>query len=213
MKHSCCPVTIGFSSLLILVFLLEQLVGVEPFVLHASRFLSVQLILSFLAHASLAHLLSNLFGILFFGILLEADIGSQRLAFLILLSGIFVNLALPLTGYEAVIGASGIAYALAAAVAIRKPFGMILALGIPMPGILAILLWILQQVILEGTRPIAYKLHLIGMLIGSIFALLTPRPKRKEEVQREEETREIDRLIDAYEEEYLLPDYEKDRKS
>ncbi len=213
MKHSCCPVTLGFSSLLILVFLLEQFFGVEPFVLHASRLIRLQLILSFLAHASLTHLLSNLFGILLFGILLEADSGSHRLAVLILLSGMLVNLALPLTGYEAVIGASGIAYALAAALAIRKPFGMIPALGIPMPGMLAIILWILQQLILEGTRPVAYKLHLAGMLIGSIFALLTPHPRRKETVQRDEEAEEIDRLLDAYEEEYLLPDPENEKNS
>jgi len=197
----------------VFVFILELFMGKDLFILTRETLFTPRLILSFLAHASLTHLAFNLLWLLFFGILLERDVPPLVFISFILASGILVNLTLPFTPYSAVIGASGIIYALGAAIAIRHPFKPILALGIPVPGFLALILWTIQQIILEGTDQTAYALHLAGLVLGLLIGRFlpsrassmepSPGPQDIPPTPSSPSDSELEALLDAYEDMYL----------
>jgi membrane associated rhomboid family serine protease len=108
----------------------------------------------------------------FFGLVLERDIGSKRFLLVYGLAGIGANL-LSVFFYPASLGASGAIFGLIGALVVMKPGMMVDAFGIPLPLVVAGLLWAVIDIVgvfaPSGTANLA---HLSGMSVGLVFGFI-----------------------------------------
>ena len=135
---------------------------------------------SMFIHASIWHLLFNMFALFVFGRLLRKFIGDNTLLLVYFVGGIVGNLlflALNLNDKILVVGASGAIYAIAGALVVLVPKLKIVLYGIiPMP------LWVFVlvfMVILSFLGPqsaaIAWEAHIGGLATGLVFGLFFRR--------------------------------------
>lgn len=154
------------SGVVIAVFILQAIFGKEPFLLVNSLKWSEpwRLLTSIFAHGSPAHLLSNIFALSLFGLILEGRIGSRRFLWFFLLSGIVVNIFSP---YETSLGASGAIYAVIGALAVLRPAMVVWVQWIPMPMVVAGLVWLVQDIFgVFYPSNIANAAHISGLFLG-----------------------------------------------
>lgn len=150
----------------ILMFILQGFIGTDSVILDSSLKFSEpwRLLTSLFAHSGMGHLLSNLFALGLFGLILEGRIGSKKLLWLFLISGVIINL---LTPYPRSLGASGAIFAILGALIVLRPLMMVWVSGMPLPMILAGLMWLLQNVFgLFIPSNIGHIAHLGGLFIG-----------------------------------------------
>jgi len=125
-------------------------------------------------HGSPAHLLFNLFALLFFGFSLERIVGSNRFLQVFLVSGILANFV-AVNYYDASLGASGAIYGVIGALTIIRPFMMVWAFGLLLPMFAASLVWIVGDVLrlygAFGSSNIGSIAHLSGVVVGLLFGL------------------------------------------
>ena len=135
---------------------------------------------SMFIHASIWHLLFNMFALFVFGRLLRKFIGDNTLLLVYFVGGIVGNLlflALNLNDKILVVGASGAIYAIAGALVVLVPKLKIVLYGIiPMP------LWVFVlvfMVILSFLGPqsaaIAWEAHIGGLATGLVFGFFFRR--------------------------------------
>jgi membrane associated rhomboid family serine protease len=132
-------------------------------------------------HASFPHLLYNLFALILFGLILENMIGSNRFLILFLGSGLLANL-FAVNFYTASLGASGAIFGIIGCLTILRPGLMVWAFSLPMPMVLAAVLWAagdLLNVVMpySNTGSLA---HLSGLAVGLIAGLFIRISKHKE---------------------------------
>jgi len=127
-------------------------------------------------HANIIHIFFNSFALLIFGTFLEARISKAAFVLIFFLGGVLGNIGYMLTSTDAftpAIGASGAIYGIMGAVAILAPTATVFVYGIPMPMILALLVWGALEVfgvfIPQGN--IASIAHVFGLVSGVLFAL------------------------------------------
>ncbi len=167
----------------------------------------VQFFTSMLAHGSTVHLLGNLFGILLFGLLLEAVIGSKRFVHILIVSAIVGNLA-GIGSYERVLGISGGVYGLIGALSVLRPTLVIWLSGLPVPMILVGIGYALYDIIglSAGVTQTGHLAHLGGLVVGVFFGLrhrkdvLIPPKKR---VKKSVNDPSLDRALDSYEQRFM----------
>lgn len=148
----------GFSS----TFLLDQKYPNEVWRFITSIFL----------HGSLGHLLANLFALAIFGTILENYIGSKKFFLLFFASGIIANLV-AIWFYPTSLGASGAIYGILGALAVMRPGMVVWVYGIPMPMIIAGVVWIAGGVLgLFYPSDVGHIAHLSGIGVGLIFGLI-----------------------------------------
>lgn len=127
------------------------------------------LVTAIFLHASIIHLLFNLFALALFGSILEHNIGTRKFLFIFFSSGLFASIA-SVPFYNAVLGASGAIFGVIGTLAIIKPGMVVWLYGVPMPMILALFVWvgidILGIFVPSQTANIA---HLSGILVGVVF--------------------------------------------
>jgi membrane associated rhomboid family serine protease len=133
-------------------------------------------------HGGIGHLLSNMIGLLFFGIAVERKVGSKEFILLYLLSGTlcgaFSLLLYVLTGTWAVflMGASGAVFAILLAYAVLFPRSVIYVWGIlPIPAPLLILGYVgleVFNIIAGANQGVAHSTHLIGFAVGWVYFLV-----------------------------------------
>ncbi len=148
------------------MFILQGFIGTDSVILDSSLKFSEpwRLLTSLFAHSGMGHLLSNLFALGLFGLILEGRIGSKKLLWLFLISGVIINL---LTPYPRSLGASGAIFAILGALIVLRPLMMVWVSGMPLPMILAGLMWLLQNVFgLFIPSNIGHIAHLGGLFIG-----------------------------------------------
>ncbi len=153
------------------VFILNELAIVELW-----RFVS-----SIFLHASLAHLIYNMFALALFGSILESLVGGRKFLIVFFLTGILANIV-SVNFYSSSLGASGAIFGIIGALIIVRPLLVVWAFGMPMPIFLAGILWGAGDLIgaygfltgnpIDNTGNIA---HLSGMFFGFIFGLLYRR--------------------------------------
>ena len=92
----------------VLVFIAQNLINgfTDVFVLHDIVHNPFTLITSMFLHGSLFHLLSNMFALFLFGLLLEHEIGTKKFLVVYFTSGIIAGAAGSLL-YPSLLGASG----------------------------------------------------------------------------------------------------------
>ncbi len=155
------------SGICIAVFILQEIFGTEPFLLVNSLKWSEpwRLLASIFAHGSPAHLLSNIFALSLFGLILEGRIGSRMFLWFFLLSGVIINIFSP---YERSLGASGAIYAVIGALVILRPAMVVWVQWLPMPMVVAGLVWLLQDVFgLFYPSGVANAAHISGLFLGA----------------------------------------------
>ena len=157
------------SGLILFVFLLQQFLPSDLFVLDA-RVLWEQpwrILLSLFAHGSVLHLLGNLFSLSFFGLILEARIGPQKVFWLFLAGGVLLNL-FPL--YAISLGASGGIFVLIGTLLILRPFFVVWVNFFPLPMFLAVVFMFISTFIMDVAteQNVAHLTHLAGLVLGIV---------------------------------------------
>lgn len=160
---------------------------------------------SFFGHSGLEHLLNNLFFIGLFGSLYEGLTSSKMFYGTFLVSAVFANMtAFIFFPNSAIIGASGGAFGLMAALAVYKPNNIGLALGVPVPMWAALVVYTVTQLAgLTAATNTAYEAHLFGMLAGGVMGLWL-RDNESEEDEEQIEKENWSQRIRKWEEKYML---------
>ncbi len=165
-------VTVYLSLFMLFIFLLENVFGVNNFVLSKSNFFSKPylIVLSFLSHNGLQHFLFNIFSFLLFGLLLEKRIGSKNFLFLFFISGILINLFLPLSPYNAVIGVSGVVFFIIGMLSILRPFFVFYFNFIPIPLFFLSIIYAANDIlnVFYPSNNVASLFHILGLIFGII---------------------------------------------
>jgi len=181
------------------VFLLQNLIPgfTDLFILDARSVIPGiwTLLTAIFLHGGVVHLLYNLFALALFGSILEHIIGSRKFLILFFVSGLAASLA-SLPFYTRVLGASGAIFGILGMLGILRPKLTVWVYNIPMPMIMALLVWAIGDLIgyfapLE-TDNIANIAHLGGLGVGIIAGIyyrseFREKKKGKEEVYIDEE--------------------------
>ncbi len=188
--------------ILIAVFGLQLIVGTQFFVLDKSLVLSEpwRILTAIFAHGSIGHLLSNLFGLGLFGLILEGRIGPKKVLGLFLFGGIIVNI---FSIYDKSLGASGAIYAILGCLVVLRPMLFVWVFGVPMPMILAGVVWLVQDSIgLFLPTGIGNAAHISGLFIGIVYGIFLWK-KFGDRFQRKKRDEILEKSIDEWEDMYM----------
>ncbi|MBI4449053.1 rhomboid family intramembrane serine protease [Candidatus Woesearchaeota archaeon] len=156
----------------IIVFVFQLIIGNDAFVLIETLKWTEpwRLVASIFAHGSAGHLLSNLFSLCLFGLVLEGRVGARRVLWLFFAAGLFANV---FTWYPRSLGASGAIFGLIGALCVLRPLMVIWLNGLPVPMILAGVAYLIQDTIgLFAPSGVANGAHIIGLFVGMGAGLL-----------------------------------------
>lgn len=184
MKKDVNYYALQLCFLLAVVFGIQYFFGFEPG-FNASNSPVWKFFTSVFGHSDLQHLLNNLFFIGVFGTMFELFTDSRTFLLTFVGSALFANLSafifFPAT---TIIGASGGAIGVLAALAVYRPNEIGLALGVPAPMWAVLAVYILINVAgLSASNSVAYEAHLMGMMVGAVvgYRLREPPEERSEE--------------------------------
>ena len=160
---------------------LERILAMNPlFVIKGGMYW--QLFTYQFVHGGIAHILSNMIGLLFFGMAVERRTGSKEFLLLYLLSGtlcgIFSFALYVLTGtwYVFLMGASGAIFAILLAYAVLYPDSVVYIWGlIPIPAPILVLGYAGLEVfymIAGMNEGVAHSTHLIGFAVAWVYFLV-----------------------------------------
>ena len=168
---------------------------------------SINFLLSIFGHSSGEHLYNNMFFIAVFGSLYELYTSDEYFVLTFLVSGLFANLSAFIFFTDSfIIGASGGAMGVLAALAIYKPRSVGLGFGTPLPmwAILILYLFIDLTGLTTDTN-IANEAHLMGMLCGFYFGYRIRENPLIPSIDLESESdEEWKRRIRDWEEKYMM---------
>ncbi|RLJ03564.1 MAG: hypothetical protein DRP11_00250 [Candidatus Aenigmatarchaeota archaeon] len=170
----------------------------EVLALSREPFMPYTLFTYIFVHADIQHLVSNMFALLIFGLILERLIGEREFLKVFFISG-FAS-AGGLFFYDSIVGASGAIFGLIGALAVIRP-KMMVYVGVPLPMIGIAFVWgLLDLVGVLGTSGnVASASHLLGLLFGALLGL-----RYREESIEEKEEILTDEEIDEWERRYML---------
>lgn len=144
-------------------------------------------------HSNVQHLISNMFALLVFCLILEKTIGSKNFLKIYFASGI-VSGFVGSFFYGSLIGASGAIFGSMASLALLRPSLTVWVGYVPMPMIIALFVWASADVLgLFVPSDIANIGHLSGMVFGVFYTLaylrgFAEKPERKYKIRISEET-------------------------
>ena len=115
------------------------------------------------------HLIYNGFALALFGSMLEKFIGGKRFLLVFFACGIVANI-ISINFYNSSLGASGAIYGIFGTLVLIRPFMLVWAFGLPMPMLVAGILWAGGDLIgLFIPSNVGHIAHLSGMLLGLIL--------------------------------------------
>src|SRR3989338_3448675 len=173
------------AGVCIVVFILQILFSgfTEMFVLTQDYSQIWRFLTAIFLHGSLIHLVYNIFALVLFGSIVERLAGGKKFLIIFFASGIFANIVSAMF-YPSSLGASGAIFGIIGALVLIRPGMTVWAFGLPMPMILAGILWATGDLLgaygylagnpIDNTGNIA---HIAGMFIGIIFGFFL-REKR-----------------------------------
>lgn len=188
-----------------LVFLLQAFAGFDP-AFNASSSPWWKFLTSFFGHSDLQHLLNNLFFIGLFGSIYERFTSAKTFYSTFLVSALFANLsAFIFFPGTSIIGASGGGMGLMAALAVYRPRKVGLALGVPAPMWLVLIIYVFTNVAgLSAATNVAYEAHLMGLVSGGLFGLYLRDGGEESEDTEEPEMDDWRERMRRWEEKYML---------
>lgn len=160
----------------IVIFVVQMLIPgfTEQFMLTSSALAEPwQFLTAVFLHGSITHLLFNLFALFVFGIVLEGLIGSRKLFWLFIISGIIANLV-SFYWYPNSLGASGAIMAVIGCLAVLRPKMTVWAFNLPMPMFIAAIIWIGADVLGVfglGDPGVGHLAHVSGIMAGILYGL------------------------------------------
>ena len=172
------------SGVCVFVFILQMIPGfTELLVLDQDKYLQIwRYISAIFLHGGIVHLMYNLLALVLFGSMLEGFIGARRFLLIFFSSGILANL-ISINFYSSSLGASGAIFGIIGALVIVRPWMTVWAFNLPMPMLVAGILWAIGDLIgavaflsgnaLSNTGNIA---HLSGMIFGIILGYIYKKP-------------------------------------
>lgn len=162
---------------------------------------------SFMAHGGPEHLFNNLFFIALFGSIYELHTSEIEFYKAFFVSAIFANMTAFIFFPDSfIVGASGGAMGILAALTVYRPNQTGLALGIPAPMWAVLIVYIFINFAgLTGGGNTAYEAHLFGMVSGAFLGyMMRERPVISEtDEDDEEEFSNWERKISKWEEKYM----------
>lgn len=163
---------------------------------------------SIFGHSGLEHLLNNAFFIAVFGSIYERWTSGRTFLATFLVSGFFANLsAFVFFPETAIIGASGGAMGVLAALAVYRPRQIGLALGVPAPMWAVLLTYIFINFVgLPAATGVAYEAHLLGMITGGVIGYsLRDKPySERDEKEEKDEFENWRERIREWEEKWMM---------
>lgn len=194
------------SLIIVAVFVLQNIFPyyTDNFALISSIFFQQpwSVVTYIFLHADLNHIFSNLFSLVLFGFILEKIVGSRNFLLVFFSSGIFAGIV-SLFFYPSVIGASGAIFGVMGVLAAIRPKMVVLAFGIPIPMIVAVIFWAALD--LGGVfypSSIANIGHLAGLGTGIIIGFLI-RPMYKVTEKKEKKIKLDEKYFREWEERYM----------
>jgi len=113
-----------------------------------------------------------MFALALFGTILEHNIGTKKFLYLFFSAGLFAGLA-SILFYKAVLGASGAIFGIIGALAILKPKMIVWIYSMPMPMVIASLVWIAIDILgIFIPSNVANITHISGILVGISFGII-----------------------------------------
>lgn len=163
-------VTALLVSILLIMFAVQVFTGFYPG-FNASSSPIYKFFTSIFGHSSANHLFNNLFFIGLFGWIFERYTSGKLFVTTFLVSALFANLTAFIFYPESfIIGASGGAMGVLAALAVYRPNQIGLALGVPLPMWAVLIAYtFIQFAGLSGATGTAYEAHLFGMVTGGLI--------------------------------------------
>lgn len=147
-------------------------VFVNTFMLTDQAFIKPwQFFTAIFLHATLLHLLYNLFALFLFGLILEKLIGSKRFLLLFIFSGLFANF-LSFFWYPNSLGASGAIMAIIGTIAVLRPMMATIGFGMILPMFALAIIWVIGSIMGIfgfGDQTTGHLAHLSGILIGILY--------------------------------------------
>lgn len=163
------------SAVCVIVFILQLLISgfTDIFILDSSKSFEVwRVVTAIFLHASVAHLILNLFALMLFGSILEKVIGGKRFLTVFFVSGIIGNIV-SLPFYSSALGASGAIFGVFGCLIILRPMMVVWTYGMPMPMFAAGIVWAAIDVIgVFAPSNVGNIAHLSGLGAGLLFGAL-----------------------------------------
>ena len=163
-----------FVSALVFVLELFSQSIINTFVLVPSLVLSEpwRLLTHLFLHANTMHLFSNMFVLFLFGSYLEGIIGEKRFLGLYLSAGILAGLGQGFSSAVPSLGASGAVFGVVGMLAMLRPRMIIYVYMMPMPMIVAAMLYMFwEYILINSPDGIGHAAHFTGEVVGVICGL------------------------------------------
>lgn len=196
--------TFWIALSIIVIFILQTFINgfTSSLILNESSWTQPwRFITSIFLHGSLAHLMGNLFALLFFGIILEKTIGSNKFLGIYLISGILANIV-AINFYSSSLGASGAIMGIIGTLAILRPGMQVWAFGLIMPMAVAAVVWVVVDAIgVFIPSNIGHVAHLSGIAFGIIYGIILR--SKLEVTQRKHKVNVPEHLIRKWETLYM----------
>lgn len=168
----------------VVVFLFQIIIPgfTEYLLLDQSKPLELwRFLTSMFLHGDIAHLLYNMLALFLFGAMLENLVGNKRFLIIYFVSGILANI-ISINFYQSSLGASGAIFGIIGAMVIIRPGLTVFAFGMPMPMIVAGVLWAgIDFIGVFAPTNVANIAHLSGMAVGLIFGAFYKNWHQKKE--------------------------------
>lgn len=160
------------ALVLIIIFILQTFISgfTEIFILNEKSWSQPwRFVTSIFLHGGFGHLISNLFALLFFGLILEKLVGGKKFLLIYFISGILANL-IAINFYSSSLGASGAIMGIIGAITIIRPMMTVWAFGMILPMSIAAVFWVLFDAVgVFIPDNVGHMAHLSGILFGAIF--------------------------------------------
>ncbi|WEL23373.1 rhomboid family intramembrane serine protease [Candidatus Nanohalovita haloferacivicina] len=196
-----------FSFFLALVFLGQTVYGWQPG-FQAGVSPLWKFFTSFLGHSGPEHLFNNIFFIALFGSIYELMTDEKTLMGTFLISALVGNLtAFIFFPNSVIIGASGGAVGILAALAVYRPNKIGLVFGVPAPMWVVLLGYIALNLLgLGAENNVAYEAHLFGMFAGAAVGLYlrNSEERAQEDSENDLEEEEWRDRIRRWEEKWMM---------
>lgn len=186
------------------VYIVQAVTGFDP-AFQAGSSAWWKFFTSILGHSGPEHLFNNLFFLGLFGTVLELRSSAKNFLFVFFASALFANLTAFFFYSGSIIGASGGAMGVLAALAVYRPNQVGLALGIPLPMWSVLGIYILIQMAgLTGQSNTAYMAHLFGLVIGSVVGYRMREKGLIPDIGIDEEEKEWKKRMREWEEKFMM---------
>lgn len=199
---------VGLCLILALVYFFQVTTGFNPAFQVGGN--PENFIFSIFGHGDAQHLYNNMFFILVFGTVFELRTSSKMFLATFLGSALLANFTAFIFYTEsAIIGASGGAMGVLAALAAYRPRDIGLALWVPLPMWAVLIAYLFINFAgLTGMNNVAYEAHLVGLFAGlSVGYLLRDQEYVSQEEDESEDSEDFDnwtQRIEAWERKYML---------